>query len=148
MFYGNVRLPWQKILPKLKFEMKYSKKQLGKTGELLAVKFLKQKGYQIIEQNYRSAWGEIDLVALDEAVLVFVEVKTRRSLKFGTPQMAVTNSKQRKMSKAALDYLQERDGFDYVCRFDVMSIVFPPEPSEPIIEHIENAFELSEQYAY
>ena len=128
--------------------MKYSKKQLGKTGELLAVKFLKQKGYQIIEQNYRSAWGEIDLIAQDGDVLVFVEVKTRRSLKFGAPQIAVTNSKQRKMSKAALEYLQEKDFFDYVCRFDVISIVFPPDPSEPIIEHIENAFELSEEYAY
>jgi putative endonuclease len=128
--------------------MKYSKKQLGKTGELLAVKFLKQKGYQIIEQNYRSAWGEIDLIAQDGDVLVFVEVKTRRSLKFGVPQLAVTNSKQRKMSKAALEYLQEKDFFDYVCRFDVISIVFPPDPSEPIIEHIENAFELSEEYAY
>ncbi|MBM3242581.1 YraN family protein [Candidatus Poribacteria bacterium] len=128
--------------------MKYSQKQLGKIGELLAVKFLKQKGYQIIEQNYRSAWGEIDLIAQDGDVLVFVEVKTRCSLKFGAPQVAVTNSKQRKMSKAALEYLQERDGFDYVCRFDVISIVFPPDPSEPIIEHIENAFELSEEYAY
>ena len=128
--------------------MKYSQKKLGKIGELLAVKFLKQKGYQIIEQNYRSTWGEIDLVAQDEDVLVFVEVKTRRSLKFGAPQIAVTNSKQRKMSKAALEYLQEKDFFDYVCRFDVISIVFPPDPSEPIIEHIENAFELSEEYAY
>jgi putative endonuclease len=128
--------------------MKYSTKQLGKIGELLAVKFLKQKGYQIIEQNYRSAWGEIDLIAQDGEVLVFVEVKTRRSLKFGAPQVAVANSKQRKMSKTALEYLQEKNFFDYVCRFDVISIVFPPEPSEPIIEHIENAFELSEEYAY
>jgi len=128
--------------------MKYSKQQLGKTGELLAVKFLQQKGYQIVEQNYRSTWGEIDIIAQDEDVLAFVEVKTRRSLKFGVPQLAVNNSKQRRMSKATLEYLQEKDLFDYVCRFDVISIVFPPEPSEPIIEHIENAFELNEQYAY
>ena len=128
--------------------MKYSKKQLGKIGELLAMKFLKQKGYQIIERNYRSAWGEIDLVVQDGDVLAFVEVKTRRSLKFGAPQLAVTNSKQRKISKTALQYLQEKELFDYVCRFDVISIVFPPDPSEPIIEHIENAFELSEEYAY
>ena len=128
--------------------MKYSKQQLGKTGELLAVKFLKQKGYQIVEQNYRSTWGEIDIIAQDEDVLAFVEIKTRRSLKFGTPQSAVTNSKQRRISKTALEYLQEKDLFDYICRFDVISIVFPPEPSEPIIEHIENAFELNEQYAY
>jgi putative endonuclease len=128
--------------------MKYSKKRLGEIGESLAVKFLKQKGYQIIDQNYRSAWGEIDIVAQDGEVLAFVEIKTRRSLKFGAPQLAVTSSKQRKISKAALEYLQERDGFDYICRFDVISIVFPPEPSEPIIEHIENAFELNEEYAY
>ena len=128
--------------------MKYSKKQLGKIGESLAAKFLKQKGYQIIERNYRSAWGEIDLVVQDGDVLAFVEVKTRRSLKFGAPQLAVTNSKQRKISKTALQYLQEKELFDYVCRFDVISIVFPPDPSEPIIEHIENAFELSEEYAY
>ncbi|HIE26995.1 TPA: YraN family protein [Candidatus Poribacteria bacterium] len=128
--------------------MKHSKKQIGEIGESLAVKFLKQKGYRIIEQNYRSTWGEIDIVAQDEDILTFVEVKTRRSLKFGTPQLAVTNSKQRKISKAALEYLQENVLFDSVCRFDVISIVFPPEPSEPIIEHIENAFELSEEYAY
>ena len=112
------------------------------------MKFLKQKGYQIIERNYRSAWGEIDLVVQDGDVLAFVEVKTRRSLKFGAPQLAVTNSKQRKISKTALQYLQEKELFDYVCRFDVISIVFPPDPSEPIIEHIEHAFELSEEYAY
>jgi putative endonuclease len=128
--------------------MKNSPKQLGKIGESLAVKFLEQKGYQIINQNYRSTWGEIDIVAQDEEVLAFVEVKTRRSLKFGVPQLAVTNSKQQKISKAALEYLQENNLFDYVCRFDVISIVLPPEPSEPIIEHLENAFELSEEYTY
>ncbi|MFQ6041700.1 MAG: YraN family protein [Candidatus Poribacteria bacterium] len=128
--------------------MKHSKKQLGEIGESLAVKFLKRKGYRIIEQNYRSTWGEIDIVAQDEDIVTFVEVKTRRSLKFGAPQLAVTNSKQRKISKAALEYLQENALFDSVCRFDVISIVFPPEPSEPIIEHIENAFELNDEYAY
>ncbi len=128
--------------------MKNTTKQLGKTGEKLAAEYLIGKGYQICEYNYRSAWGEIDLVAWDADVLVFVEVKTRRSLKFGLPQIAVTNAKQQRMSKAALEYLQEKNLFDYACRFDIIAIIIPPGTSEPQIEHIENAFELAGDYLY
>ncbi len=128
--------------------MKRLKDRLGKAGEVLAVDFLKRKGYKILEQNYRTRWGEIDTIAQDESVLVFVEVKTRRSLKFGAPREAVGISKQHRMSKAALEYLQEKGLFDTACRFDVLAITLPPATQQPQIEHIENAFELSGEYIY
>jgi len=128
--------------------MKRLNKRLGKAGEALAVDFLKRKGYKILEQNYRTRWGEIDTIAQDESVLVFVEVKTRRSLKFGAPHESVGISKQRKMSKTALEYLQEKDLFDTACRFDILAITLPPATQQPHIEHIENAFELRGEYIY
>lgn len=116
-------------------------KQLGKSGEKIAAKYLADKGYSIIERNYRYERGEIDLIAKDQDTTVFVEVKTRRSLKYGIPQAAVTPKKQAQISMVALGYLNEIDAFNSPCRFDVIAITLPPASEKLKIEHIKNAFE-------
>jgi putative endonuclease len=114
---------------------------LGKEGERIAEQFLKKKGYKLVERNYRCAAGEIDLILLDRRVIVFVEVKTRTGHGFGTPLEAVEFRKQRKMIHAAQYFLSAKGLHQREARFDVVGISWPQ--SEPLVEHIENAFELS-----
>lgn len=120
--------------------MDRSRLDIAKTGEALAVAHLKARGYKILARNYRAVRGEIDLVAQDGDCIVFVEVKTRRSLKFGLPQAAVTVQKQRQISKVALAYLQTHNLFDAPCRFDVIAIHLSPRFELLKLEQIENAF--------
>jgi len=114
---------------------------LGKEGELVAERFLKNKGYKLVERNYRCAAGEIDLILLDRRVIVFVEVKTRTGHGFGTPLEAVEFRKQRKMIQAAQYFLSAKGLHQREARFDVVGISWPKRA--PVVEHIENAFELS-----
>jgi putative endonuclease len=115
--------------------------QVGEEGESLAVKFLKENGYKIIEQNYRCKLGEIDIIAKDGGVLAFVEVKARRTDRFGVPKWAVTRRKQRKISMVALYYLKETEQMEEKARFDVVAVRFLPHQQN--IEIIKNAFELA-----
>ena len=114
-------------------------KNVGDRGEDLAVDLLTKKNYKIIERNYRFGHGEIDIIAKDKDVLVFLEVKTRKNLEFGPPELAVTKNKQRQIRKIAEMYLVENKISDIDCRMDVVAILLkqnlPPE-----INHIENAF--------
>lgn len=121
--------------------MRTSRSEVAKIGEELAAAHLKKKGYHILVQNYRAFRGEIDLVAQDGNRIVFVEVKTRRSLKFGLPQEAVTLRKQQQISKIALAYLQARDLLNVPCRFDVIAIRLSSQLKLLHLEHIKNAFE-------
>jgi len=113
----------------------------GERGESLAAWYLRQEGYQIIEQNYRSHLGEIDIIAKDKKTIVFVEVKSRRSVRFGSPKWAVTPKKQRKISMVALHYLKATRQTDAKARFDVVAIT--SNRDEPQIEIVKNAFELA-----
>ncbi len=81
--------------------MSEQQRAVGKAGEDNAVKYLQKQGYRILERNFRCRFGEIDLIARDKGVLVFIEVKTRRSRAFGPPAMAVTPEKQRHLIKAS-----------------------------------------------
>jgi putative endonuclease len=114
---------------------------LGKEGERLAERFLEKKGYRLLERNYRCTAGELDLVVLDRRVIVFVEVKTRRGHGFGTPFEAVEFRKQRKIIQAAQFFLAEKGLQQRDARFDVVGVSWVGR--EPVVEHIENAFELS-----
>ena len=116
------------------------KKDLGKKGEEVALRFLKKKGYRIIETNYACKL-EMDLIAKEKDTLVFVEVKTRTSMHFGPPQLAVTNFKQRQLSKVALNFLKEKKLGDVKARFDVVAILLGQKGEE--IELIKNAFDLN-----
>lgn len=114
---------------------------LGKEGERVAELYLKHKGYKLVERNYRCSAGELDLICLDRRVVVFVEVKTRSGHGFGSPLEAVEFHKQRKMIQAAQYFLSEKRLHQRDARFDVVGISWPGR--EPVVEHIENAFELS-----
>ena len=92
--------------------------------------------------------GEIDIVARQDATIVFVEVKTRQTEDFGAPQYAVNAAKRKQISKAALSYIREKKLTEQSCRFDVIAVSFLPESRKPKVEHIENAFELSRRYTY
>ena len=120
--------------------MDRSRLNIAKTGELLALKHLKARGCEILAQNYRARRGEIDLIVQDGEFTVFVEVKTRRSLRFGLPQAAVTLQKQRQISKVALAYLQAQNLLDAPCRFDVIAIHLSPQLELLRLEQIESAF--------
>lgn len=117
------------------------KQVLGKEGELVAERFLRKKGYRLVARNYRCTAGEIDLIAWDRRVLVFVEVKTRTGDAFGTPLEAVGTRKQRKMTQVAQHFLSHRGLHQQEARFDVVGISWPQQ--KPVVEHIENAFELA-----
>ena len=116
------------------------KKELGKRGEDLALRFLKRNGYKIIERNYVCKMGEMDIIAQEKDTLVFVEVKTRTSMDFGPPQLAVNPTKQMQLSKVALNFLKEKRLEDVKARFDVIAIVLRPTGEE--IELIRDAFDL------
>jgi putative endonuclease len=116
---------------------------LGRWGEKQAVRFLKRLGFKIIERNFVSPVGEIDVVAREGDVLVFVEVKTRTEADFGGPLPAVNASKRRKLVQVAKSYLAGRRALDVKCRFDVVGVVQKLGSDEPEIEHVRNAFSAS-----
>ena len=111
--------------------------ELGKLGEELAVNYLINKGYQILERNWHSGHKEIDIIALKDGVLAIVEVKTRKSDDYGEPEIAVGITKQRMLIWAADTYVRYKR-LNVDVRFDIISLVFNDE--EPEIEHIEDAF--------
>lgn len=116
-------------------------KLFGDRGERAAAKFLKRAGYRIVGRNYATAWGEIDLIAVDGECLVFVEVKTRKSFVAGNPEEAVDANKQTRLTRMALSYLKRYKLLDHSARFDVIAVVWPDGQSRPEIRHIKNAFE-------
>ncbi len=121
--------------------MSEHRQTLGKIGENLATAYLEKSGYKILVRNYRQKCGEIDIIAKDQGTLVFVEVKTRRTLSFGPPFAAVTEKKQRQIGKVAQDYLCRNHLFGRPARFDVVSILIR-NGREPIIELLVDAFDL------
>jgi len=121
--------------------MQNRRQQFGEKGESIAVKQLKKEGYKILERNYRTKLGEIDIIAKDGEVITFIEVKARKSEKYGTPRHAVTPAKQKKISMVALSYLKEKNQFDKKARFDVVTI--NPKSSNSAVSIIKNAFDLA-----
>jgi len=117
------------------------RKSLGVQGEDMAVDFLQKKGYTILCRNYRCRSGEIDIVARKKKILCFIEVKTRRTRAYGTPQEAVTLRKQYKIGRVAQDFLQRHRLENWPARFDVVAVDFST--GAALIELIENAFELA-----
>ena len=111
----------------------------GKEGEKIAAAYLKINGYRIIEINFRCPIGEIDIVAKEKNDLVFVEVKTRKSIVLGYPEQAVGIRKQKKMSQLALWYMQKRKIADTNVRFDVVAITLISDNNE--VRLIKNAFD-------
>ena len=121
--------------------MRTRQQKLGQTGEALAARKLKKAGYKIIETNYRTRLGEIDIIAKEDDTIVFVEVKSRRSVRFGNPKQAVTPQKQKKISMVALYYLKATGQSTARARFDVVTVI--SNRDRPQVEIIKNAFELA-----
>lgn len=118
--------------------MKNRKQFLGRWGEMQAVDLLIQHGYQIVEQNARTPYGEIDIVAFKDEVFIFVEVKTRSTENFGLPEDSITREKQAHLLNSAMAYLQDYPDWEGDWRIDVIAIQRNPS-GEPQVIHFENA---------
>ncbi len=113
----------------------------GVKGEGIASQYLSEQGYRILEVNYRSPYGEIDIIATRDDILAFVEVKTRGGRMIAEPREAVTASKQEKIRRTALLYLSEQEGVSLQPRFDVVEVLLDGKTGRTLrVEHIENAF--------
>ncbi len=110
----------------------------GAWGEGLALRYLTHHGYTLVERNYRTRYGEIDLILRKDGTLVFVEVKLRRGTGFGDPIEAVTSRKQRTLRSLATQYLSDRDPDFDALRFDVIGILASAKKIR--IRHVEDAF--------
>ncbi len=117
------------------------RKDTGNLGEKLAARFLKNKGYSIVETNYRCRSGEIDIVTRRGDCLVFVEVRTRSSLSYGTPEESITPAKMLHLERASEHYLQNHSGLPESWRVDLVAIELDGDHRVKRIEHIENALE-------
>jgi putative endonuclease len=115
-------------------------KSFGNEGEDIASDYLKKNGYEIIERNYRFHKGEIDIVAKDNETnyLVFIEVKSRKSLEYGEPEYAITPAKAKQLKRMANYYLLDNHVKNIDCRLDVITILFTP-ANPPLINHYKNA---------
>lgn len=123
--------------------MTQSSKDFGREGEQAALRHLKKNGYRILETNFRTHLGEIDIIGEQDQVLVFIEVKTRAGSEKGHPAEALTRHKQRKIGQVARQFLARRQGAGRDCRFDVVCITGDPQnPGGWKIEVIRDAFRL------
>ena len=115
--------------------------RLGRLGEAAAAHALERAGLRVVERRYRRRVGEIDIIAERGELLVFVEVKTRRNDRYGTPGEAITARQRRRIARAALDYLTRRGWLARRCRFDVVE-VYATDEGISRVRHIEAAFHL------
>ena len=117
--------------------MKKWNQVIGKKGEDLAAAYLSARGVNILARNQRTQYGEINLVGFQKDTYIFIEVKTRTSMKYGFPELAITESKLQHMIDCATEYMQTRD-IDTAMRIDVISIVFTQTNAQPEMEWIQN----------
>jgi putative endonuclease len=115
------------------------RRDTGALGEKLAKDFLKKKGYRILETNCRYPEGEIDIVARHKDFLVFIEVRTKKNLEFGSPEESITHTKRERLRLAAARYLQNHDNLPQLWRIDVVAIEMDNRGKPVRMEHIENA---------
>jgi len=115
------------------------RKDTGILGEKLARDFLKKRGYRIQETNYRCPEGEIDIIAKDKDSLAFIEVRTKRSLAFGSPEESITPAKMQKLRAVTAHYLQTQDKLPPAWHIDVLAIELNQKGKISRIELIENA---------
>jgi putative endonuclease len=117
------------------------RQKVGKLGEEAARKFLKKRGYRIRETGFRCRHGEIDIVAQKKDYLVFVEVRTKTNLEFGTPEESITQAKKEKLIASALTYTNTHQNLPSLWRIDVVAIELDDKGKTRRIDLIENAIE-------
>ena len=124
------------------------KQKLGRKGEQIAVRYLKEQGYKILHRNWKSTLGEIDIIAREGGMLCFVEVKTRSDEDFGGALGAVGPAKQAQIVRAALGFLMKHKLPVQDCRFDVVAIQFDAKEGSPSCELVQDAFPATSFYKY
>lgn len=117
--------------------MKVNNRQTGRLAENLAIEALKNKGYLILESNFLNRFGEIDIIAKDKNILVFVEVKAKKGVEFGMPEEMISPSKLRKVKNMATIYMK---GEMIPCRIDIVAIVLSHENDLIRLTHYENVY--------
>ena len=122
--------------------MKNYNKPIGFYGEDLSVEFLKERGYKILERNFTCSFGEVDIIALKNNIISFIEVKSRFTTSFGKAKEAVTCYKQKKIIKVSKYYLHKKNLYDYYVRFDVIEIYLNLINSKHQLIFLEDAFRL------
>ena len=112
--------------------------QVGRLGEEVAIQYLIQQGYEVLERNWTCQWGEIDVIATENNHLHFIEVKTRLAVKTDEALLNINQSKKRRMISSAYDYLHHHKREDSAWQIDIIAIALQPN-HPPLIEHIEDA---------
>jgi putative endonuclease len=138
---------WLSVIFHFKRRPSDPRHELGQRGEDAAVQFLKTQGFKILYRNFRAPrGGEVDIICRDKScdTLVFVEVKTRASLEYGSPGQAVNAEKQRLIARGALTWLRMLENPEIISRFDIVEVLF--EGNQPTFNLIRDAFPLSEPY--
>jgi putative endonuclease len=118
----------------------------GSRSERRAERFLRRLGYRILARNYRCDQGELDLIALDGAVIVFVEVRSSEGNDPGQPAASVDRIKQQRLTRLALHFLQRKRLLGRAARFDVLAVNWPADRRDPTITHYPNAFEATDRF--
>ncbi|MBE0477838.1 YraN family protein [Candidatus Aerophobetes bacterium] len=117
-----------------------TRKDVGKKGEQVALSFLRKKGYKILDRNFRCRFGELDIVAEEDNQIIFIEVRSCRSLNFGSPLQSLDYFKKKRLTRLALFYLTSHNLKNASCRFDVVAVVFEEGSKIGSINLIKNAF--------
>ena len=140
---GDDVLPPQQPAPRDVGRVDVGRIDVGRIGERIARHHLQGKGYRIVDANYQCRWGEVDLIALDGPVWVFVEVRTRRSAAYGSPEESVTPAKARRLTLTAQDFLRRRvaDSSNLEWRIDLVAIRLAPNRRVLSVNHLENIVE-------
>ena len=116
------------------------RRSTGRIGEEWARRLLESKGWEILDTNWRTRWGELDIVALRDGQLIVVEVRTTRGTRFGYGYESVNSRKRHQVRRLALRYLQENGLYHLPVRFDVISVLLGPDDRPKSIRHLEGAF--------
>jgi putative endonuclease len=123
-----------------------NRQEVGKLGEKAAQRFLKKRGYRVRETGFRCRHGEIDIIARQKEYLVFVEVRTKSNLDFGTPEESITQAKKERLIASALTYTNTHQNLPPLWRIDVVAIELDDKGKAKRIELIENAIEQSPRF--
>lgn len=115
--------------------MKFFNKQIGRIGEVIAEQYLVKKGWELISRNFSTRFGEIDLIMRDKDILAFVEVKTKKGLKWGSPEEMFTRNKYERVKRMASIYLQ---GKEVPCRIDMVAVILGPNNEPVFVKHYGN----------
>jgi len=127
--------------------MTFARIDSGRRGEGIAISYLKKQGYKIVEKNYRTKLGEIDIIANHKGCVCFIEVRAKNNTAFGLPEETILKKKQLQISKAALVYIKKYELENKSCRFDVVCIE-GVDTLRPQVRLIKNAFDLDSRYRY